>query len=463
MFTETDFTFSILKMCLNNKNRTIFSFLRKLSVDFDPTNPDCIPCIGATLEFLLMLLSGTEPGIYPARTSTLSIQELAWVIQYTLPQETELEALDRRRVHPLSVLLVSLEEHSSEPQIKSVQERLRELMNQLSTVGTGVEALNIEDEITLPSPTPLLTQWSWRQVCVQLDQADDQSAQHQQLDDQLTADYWLGLQQYTIDQGLEDEREEVDLLDIAGKYVSDLDLVAEVNQVCKETSLTLDRKKKTKRSALETKALHNKSIISTFKSGGTINLRNQRFNRGSYSRPDMFRTRPPNTSRPPSLHVDDFLVLELKGQQPTGPTGYNKQSIKAAKELFAQREAAAALKPPVQLREATREPVLPPTFRGGRGRGQDRGGSRGYRSSNGQRSGGGFRRDSRGWSPDAFRNSEPRDLGREARPGPREERRFRGRGDRRGWERGRGRDKFSGRGGGKERDDRPRHGRNFTR
>jgi len=68
----------------------------------------------------------------------------------------------------------------------------------------------------------------------------------------------------------------------------------------------------------------------------------------------MDRSRPPNTSRPPSLHVDDFLVLQSRGQQPTGPTGYNKQTLKAAQELFAQREAK---KGAVGFREATKEPV----------------------------------------------------------------------------------------------------------
>lgn len=43
---------------------------------------------------------------------------------------------------------------------------------------------------------------------------------------------------------------------------------------------------------------------------------------------DPFRSRPPNTSRPPSLHVDDFVALETCGAQPTGPTGYNKLSIR---------------------------------------------------------------------------------------------------------------------------------------
>ena len=33
------------------------------------------------------------------------------------------------------------------------------------------------------------------------------------------------------------------------------------------------------------------------------------------------------------------MALEARGQQPTGPTGYNKQSVKAAQELFAEKEA----------------------------------------------------------------------------------------------------------------------------
>lgn len=54
--------------------------------------------------------------------------------------------------------------------------------------------------------------------------------------------------------------------------------------------------------------------------------RGRGFPRTVQSRGDLFRSRPPNTSRPPSLHVDDFLALETCGAQPTGPTGYNKLS-----------------------------------------------------------------------------------------------------------------------------------------
>lgn len=57
-----------------------------------------------------------------------------------------------------------------------------------------------------------------------------------------------------------------------------------------------------------------------------IYSRGRGFSRMPPSRSDLFRSRPPNTSRPPSLHVDDFLALETCGAQPTGPTGYNKLS-----------------------------------------------------------------------------------------------------------------------------------------
>ncbi|XP_042220163.1 protein virilizer-like isoform X2 [Homarus americanus] len=63
-------------------------------------------------------------------------------------------------------------------------------------------------------------------------------------------------------------------------------------------------------------------------------MRGRSFNRGVNMRSDPFRSRPPNTSRPPSLHVDDFVALESTGHQPTGPTGYNKISFGRGKVHF---------------------------------------------------------------------------------------------------------------------------------
>ena len=202
------------------------------------------------------------------------------------------------------------------------------------------------------------------------------------------------------------EHEKVDLLDFnEGCFGKDYDLVSSTKAVCHEKSLeTLrsgaekSRTENKKTTALERKLLHSKHLISNFRTSG--NMRGSGGNGGAGrsfgrmgQRPDGFRSRPPNTSRPPSLHVDDFLVLQSRGQQPTGPTGYNKQSLKAAKELFAQREAQAhqGKNSFVGYREATKEPVY------GGGGGGGGGGARRSRPMDKPPGGRGNR--SRGWSP----------------------------------------------------------------
>ena len=219
---------------------------------------------------------------------------------------------------------------------------------------------------SLPEARSPLELWEGRELVVTCGEISSE---------QLSTGYWLA----PSDPGDKHQAspatlESVDLLSVSQKYISSLDLLSAAKEVTKERTLATDRKKKgVKKSMMETKVLQNKNIISAFKDGKNVTLRGRGFARTAF-KTDPFRTRPPNTSRPPSLHVDDFLVLEMKGQQPTGPTGYNKQSMKAAKELFAQREAEAALKPPSLMREATREPVGLSRGRGRAERGSDRGG-----------------------------------------------------------------------------------------
>ena len=203
--------------------------------------------------------------------------------------------------------------------------------------------------------------------------------------DQLSMDFWiLGDSVSKSEETESKDKISCDLVTVAKNYLDTFNLLEAAEEVTKERTLTVTRKKKGgKKSYMETKIQLNQNIISAFRDGKNVTLRGRGFARTVF-KPDSFRARPPNTSRPPSLHVDDFLVLEMQGQQPTGPTGYNKQSVKAAKELFAQREAEAALKPPAVLREATREPVGLSRGERGRGRGDrssgvGRGGDRNYR------------------------------------------------------------------------------------
>ena len=171
-----------------------------------------------------------------------------------------------------------------------------------------------------------------------------------------------------MDQSSNEQLIHVNLIDLASTISSDpkepFDLATRARQVCDEKSLfeteASKLKKKPKKNLLEAKTLANKKLISTFNAGGALpgfsTGRGRGFHRTSGQRLDAFRSRPANTSRPPSLHVDDFLLLQMKGQQPTGPTGYNRQSVKAAQELFAEREAKSkgAM---VGFRDVTKQPV----------------------------------------------------------------------------------------------------------
>ena len=240
-----------------------------------------------------------------------------------------------------------------------------------------------ELEVNWPDPKPLLEQFKGRRGCTSKTSSSSSMGGE-------------------IEESNEGEEIEVDLSVIIDTALpNDLDIQQLVKQVCDEKSLESERQKKkaAKKSLLESKALANKNIISNFKAGGTVAIRGGRsvFNRGpGGQRSDMFRSRPPNTSRPPSLHVDDFLVLQSRGQQPTGPTGYNKQSLKAAQELFAEKEAKSKGSI-VGYREATKEPVLdtfapPPSIetrppRGGSNNGASERTSKNYRnvSGNGHR------------------------------------------------------------------------------
>ena len=66
-----------------------------------------------------------------------------------------------------------------------------EQLENLEVGGSGVEGLEVEEEESiLPSPTPLLTQWDWRQVTVDPEQTDH-----------LTQEYWFGLHTSSTDTG----------------------------------------------------------------------------------------------------------------------------------------------------------------------------------------------------------------------------------------------------------------------
>ncbi|XP_018014351.1 protein virilizer [Hyalella azteca] len=115
-------------------------------------------------------------------------------------------------------------------------------------------------------------------------------------------------------------------------HVSDFDLEASVQKVLRGHQAGLSPQKGPMLSKGPTK--FRGSSIPTRAAAGR-GIRPYGFaTRGLNSRSDPFRCRPPNTSRPPSLHVDDFVALESTGHQPTGPTGYNRISFGRGKMIL---------------------------------------------------------------------------------------------------------------------------------
>ena len=67
-------------------------------------------------------------------------------------------------------------------------------------------------------------------------------------------------------------------------------------------------------------------------------MRGRGFGRGlPTTRHDNFRSRPPNTSRPPSMHVDDYMKMELEAAVTVGPTGMNPELSKYRQKLWDEK------------------------------------------------------------------------------------------------------------------------------
>ena len=329
------------------------TFLERTIETLDSAQPDAVNSLPPLVQ-LLRLVTGldlppdrTKPCFSPIEC--FGQKDVALVLLNTLQSKVK--------------NLPGSEEYQE--QLMSVNEQLSELISHVQNssaaaavssdpaatqaVGGDESELNksgaAEPEIE-DSPEALVEQFKCRQLFTVVPPDQDPGESEQMIQDHFSFDWQSGDVIVTDDVTTESDVQlckPVDLLLVADKYLtSEFDVASHVRRVCDEKSLETDvqKKKKPKKSLLEAKALQNKNLISSFKAGAHVPMRTSRgFHRTSGQRLDAFRSRPANTSRPPSLHVDDFLLLQMRGQQPTGPTGYNKQSVKAAQELYAEREA----------------------------------------------------------------------------------------------------------------------------
>ncbi|XP_067632458.1 protein virilizer [Eurosta solidaginis] len=184
---------------------------------------------------------------------------------------------------------------------------------------SGAAAATQTVEPTLPQSEGIVMQFAARPIFIELDAAADET--------HLSARYWLQAACLNLNDQCKYERVACNLTELAAECLSpDTNLTSDCKRV-----LHLSASPQSNRERTPTANCFRTRRVEVEPSTGRPEkkiyitpVRGRGFARAPPSRGDLFRSRPPNTSRPPSLHVDDFLALEHSGAQPTGPTGYNK-------------------------------------------------------------------------------------------------------------------------------------------
>ena len=112
MMMETKVTGDIVKFCLmtgstNNKDKHLFSFLRKMAVEFSSSNSDFCSCSASLLTFIYHIHKQDQDSL-------LSLTELSLSMGWICQDDSSQQASERRRTHPLVVLTNRIKESESE-------------------------------------------------------------------------------------------------------------------------------------------------------------------------------------------------------------------------------------------------------------------------------------------------------------------------------------------------------------
>ncbi|XP_058835151.1 protein virilizer [Topomyia yanbarensis] len=350
LLTEHDITLTTLLVAMEKRKDAILTVVQRF-VDKaqQQENPDTYrPIFVMLAEFWRSLITIDETALVgfnlPKRTIKLSPEQLGTFL-YRVPIKKEGQeqptTADADCTQLLSTLMTIYKmepkavveppppaepiegEETSQPVIipplDTLEENLTYLVEQLKDIppGTGECQFDFGTVEPLPQAEGIVTQYASRSVFII----------SEEFEDQLKASYWLSFS--PCDEDLEREQIPCDLQELAKICLSgDINLTSD----CKRL-LHLSASPHSHRDRVTTAPCFRTRRVEVEPSTGrpekkifATPLRGRGFTRAPVTRGDLFRSRPPNTSRPPSLHVDDFLALETCGAQPTGPTGYNKLS-----------------------------------------------------------------------------------------------------------------------------------------
>ncbi|XP_039284110.1 protein virilizer isoform X2 [Nilaparvata lugens] len=384
MLVEHDLGLYHLKSCLDRQQRALWQAATTLCKCWT-RDGESLATLSALLQLTHCLLQPSTDGnctalqppadghctatALPPRTLALTTRQLAGYLGW---QHSAASDHNSNSNHPLSQLDKLVKENIStdEEQLDSVRDNLTALIKMIDEEDENPPEQKEMVEPQLPAAEPMLAQFAARPVFV-VGEVDEE---------RVSATYYLAappLDEHDAATG--DQLHAVcDLLEVTRAHLPDCNLVERVAQLCRHKPAPGDLVAATApppaaTAAAQAKKRHHATLAQpelNAKRPFVTPMRGRGALRGGGGgggggpgggggggggpggggggsgpgggggggqRGDMFRSRPPNTSRPPSLHVDDFVALETCGQQPTGPTGYNKISMRAAQDMMATR------------------------------------------------------------------------------------------------------------------------------
>ncbi|XP_059840849.1 protein virilizer homolog isoform X1 [Hypanus sabinus] len=315
---EHEYGFFYLKSALRQFNNALYSLLKRVVHNF---NKEMADLASTLLDFLRQIIntdnlasSGEEggpmevDGLQTPRSSALSAAEVKQLLKWK-------ESTDDHLLLELDKVVTELckEDDSFDSLLESVV-GLRQILESTPDVLPTTEQ---DVEPVLPASEPLPVQFNNRTVYVLADVVDDQ-----------LKTLWLSpFQTEELETDL--DMVKVDLIDLAEKCCCDMDLKAELERSFLSEPPSPGRAKVSKGFKLG-KHKHETFITSSGKSEYIEPAKRAHVvppprgrGRGGFGpncRPhDIFRQRKQNTSRPPSMHVDDFVAAECKDVPSSGP------------------------------------------------------------------------------------------------------------------------------------------------
>ncbi|XP_072324145.1 protein virilizer homolog isoform X1 [Scyliorhinus torazame] len=316
--TEHEYGFYYLKSALRQNNNALHSLLKRVVHNF---NKEMAELASSLLDFLRQIINtdnlascGDEgapmevDGLQTPRSLALSAAEVKQLLKWK-------ESTDDHLLFELDKVVTEL--CKEDDSFDSLLENVVGLRQMLETSPDVLPVTAQDVEPVLPVSESLPIQFNNRTAYVLADVLDDQ-----------LKTLWLSpFQTEELDTDL--DMVKVDLIDLAEKYCCEMDLKAELERSFLSEPSSPGVAKVAKGFKLG-KHKHETFITSSGKSEYIEPAKRAhivppprgrgRGGFGSNCRPhDIFRQRKQNTSRPPSMHVDDFVAAECKDVPSSGP------------------------------------------------------------------------------------------------------------------------------------------------